>query len=159
MPRAAMLGKPLFETFPDNPDDPAAGVRTLYTSLRSACETGKQHAIETYRYDIRTIDGQFLERYWRPCQHANFDQAGRALDVKDPRARRGRPSAASTTLIQIKTAAAVPGLEKAAWNGSLSPRHRSIAILSWLSSTTTDRTRSYFHAASWAGGSNPRRIN
>lgn len=80
IPRAAMIGQPLFVTFPDNPDDPsAAGVSTLYASLRTASETRKPHAIDTYRYDIRTSDGQFLERYWSPVNSPIFDDDGRLM--------------------------------------------------------------------------------
>ena len=40
--REALVGKPLFSTFPDNPDDPAAtGVSALYASLRMAVATGQ----------------------------------------------------------------------------------------------------------------------
>jgi PAS domain-containing protein len=80
LPRADMLGKPLFDIFPDNPDDPfAAGVNTLYTSLRMASETGKPHAIATYRYDVRGPDGQFVERWWSPLNSPIFDEDGHLL--------------------------------------------------------------------------------
>jgi PAS domain-containing protein len=80
IPRDAMIGQPLFTTFPDNPDDSsAAGMSTLYASLRMASETRKPHAIKTYRYDIRTSDGEFVERYWSPVNSPMFDDNDRLM--------------------------------------------------------------------------------
>jgi PAS domain-containing protein len=80
IPRDAMIGQPLFATFPDNPDDPsAAGMSMLYTSLRTASETRKPHAIATYRYDVRSSDGEFLERYWSPVNSPMFDDNDRLM--------------------------------------------------------------------------------
>ncbi|MGO8801075.1 MAG: diguanylate cyclase [Roseiarcus sp.] len=75
-----VLGKPLFEIFPDNPGDPAAdGVSNLYFSLRIAGETGEPHAMPIQRYDVRAPDGQFVERYWRPVNKPVFGAQQRLL--------------------------------------------------------------------------------
>ena len=64
--RAVVAGERLFNVFPDNPDDPFAdGVSNLYASLRSAAETGRPHAMQIQRYDLRHPNGKFVERYWR----------------------------------------------------------------------------------------------
>jgi PAS domain-containing protein len=75
-----VLGKPLFEIFPDDPSDPSAnGVSTLYASLRIAGETRKPHAMEIQRYDVRAPDGHFVERYWRPLNTPMFNEEERLI--------------------------------------------------------------------------------
>jgi PAS domain-containing protein len=65
--RSDVVGKSLFEIFPDNPDDALAdGVSNLYASLRIVAQTGKPHAMAIQRYDIRDPKGEFVERHWQP---------------------------------------------------------------------------------------------
>jgi signal transduction histidine kinase len=66
--REHMLGRKLFEVFPDNPDDPAAtGVRNLSASLLHVIHYHEPHKMEIQKYDIPYPDGHgFEERYWRP---------------------------------------------------------------------------------------------
>lgn len=63
-----IVGRPLFEVFPDNPGDPAAdGVRNLRASLERVVETLKPDAMALQKYDIKRPDGGGFEvRYWRP---------------------------------------------------------------------------------------------
>jgi PAS domain-containing protein len=76
--RAAVVGRPLFEVFPDNPDDPCAdGVSNLYASLRAAVDGRRANTMPIQRYDIRDTDGRFVERYWRQLNTAVFDSEGR----------------------------------------------------------------------------------
>lgn len=78
--RAEIVGRSLFEIFPDNPDDPLAdGVSNLYGSLRIVAETGQAHAMATQRYDIRNPRGVFVERHWQPINSPIHDTAGRLL--------------------------------------------------------------------------------
>ena len=78
--RAEVVGRSLFEVFPDNPDDPLAnGVSNLYGSLRIVGETGRAHAMAIQRYDIREPAGTFLERYWQPINSPIHDAAGRLV--------------------------------------------------------------------------------
>jgi PAS domain-containing protein len=78
--RAEIVGRSLFEIFPDNPDDPLAdGVSNLYGSLRIVAETGQAHAMATQRSDIRNPDGVFVERHWQPINSPIHDTAGRLL--------------------------------------------------------------------------------
>jgi PAS domain-containing protein len=75
--RTDVVGKSLFEVFPDNPDDPLAdGVSNLYMSLRIVGETGRAHAMRIQRYDIRDSSGAFVERHWQPINSPIHDGAG-----------------------------------------------------------------------------------
>ena len=75
--RAAIVGRPLFEVFPDNPDDPCAdGVSNLYASLRAAVDRRQANSMPIQRYDIRDADGRFVERYWRQRNIPVFDSDG-----------------------------------------------------------------------------------
>ena len=66
--RAAILGRGLFEVFPDNPDNPAAtGVRNLRSSLERVLAHRRTDTMAVQKYDVqRPDDGRFEERYWSP---------------------------------------------------------------------------------------------
>jgi signal transduction histidine kinase len=68
--RADIVGRHLFEVFPDNPDDPAAtGVRNLTASLERVLRDKRSDAMAIQKYDIRRPQPEgerFDERYWRP---------------------------------------------------------------------------------------------
>lgn len=75
--RGDVVGRSLFEIFPDNPDDPLAdGVSNLYASLRIVAKTGQAHAMAIQRYDIRDPGGQFVERHWQPINSPIHDRDG-----------------------------------------------------------------------------------
>ena len=75
--RSDVVGRSLFEIFPDNPDDALAdGVSNLYTSLRTVVKTGQPHVMAIQRYDIRDADGKFVERYWQPVNSTIHDRDG-----------------------------------------------------------------------------------
>lgn len=72
--REAILGRHLFDVFPDNPDDPTAtGVNNLRHSLETVLLTGKAHKMDLQKYDIRNESGGFEERYWSPVNTPVFD--------------------------------------------------------------------------------------
>lgn len=72
--REAILGRHLFEVFPDNPDDPKAdGVSNLRASLDSVLKNRKTHTMAVQKYDIRRPDGSFEVRYWSPINKPVFD--------------------------------------------------------------------------------------
>ena len=75
--RAVVAGERLFHAFPDYPC--ADGVSNLYASLRTAAETGRPHAMQVQRYDVRHPNGKFVERYWRAVNTAVFDGGGRSI--------------------------------------------------------------------------------
>jgi PAS domain-containing protein len=48
--RDSVIGRSLFDVFPDNPDDPLAdGVSNLYASLRMVAQTERAHAMAVQR--------------------------------------------------------------------------------------------------------------
>jgi PAS domain-containing protein len=78
--RADVVGKSLFEIFPDNPEDEFAdGVSNLYASLRTVAQTGQPHAMAVQRYDIRDTSGQFVERHWQPINTPIHDAEGHLI--------------------------------------------------------------------------------
>ena len=65
--RDAIVGRPLFEVFPDPPGDPAAtGTANLDASLRRAIASGAPDRMLVQRYPIQRPDGSWEERSWRP---------------------------------------------------------------------------------------------
>ena len=68
--RHEILGRGLFEVFPDNPDDPTAtGVSNLRASLDRVRSTLAADAMAVQKYDIprpAAEGGGFDERYWSP---------------------------------------------------------------------------------------------
>lgn len=78
--RPDILGRPMFEVFPDNPSDPAAtGVKNLGASLRRVLQTKQADAMAVQKYDIQLPaepGGQFEERYWSPINSPVLDELG-----------------------------------------------------------------------------------
>ena len=65
--REQVVGRGLFELFPDNPDDPAAtGATNLRASLDRVLATRAADTMAVQKYDIRGPDGQFEVKYWSP---------------------------------------------------------------------------------------------
>ncbi|GAA2387406.1 hypothetical protein GCM10010420_08040 [Streptomyces glaucosporus] len=67
--REEVVGRPLFEVFPENPNDPEAdGARNLRASFQRVLDTGKPDTMLLQRYDIPVpgTDGEYQERYWSP---------------------------------------------------------------------------------------------
>lgn len=68
--REEILGRPLFDVFPDNPEEPeATGARNLRASLMRVLEQKRPDAMAVQKYDIRrpaAEGGGFEERYWSP---------------------------------------------------------------------------------------------
>jgi signal transduction histidine kinase len=66
--REEILGRALFDVFPDNPNDPeATGTRNLRASLQTVLRTRAPHAMPVQKYDIRRPgSAEFEERYWKP---------------------------------------------------------------------------------------------
>lgn len=76
-----IVGRNLFEVFPDNPDDPSAdGVRNLRASLMRVLETGGTDTMAVQKYDIRRPEsegGGFEVRYWSPVNSPVLGPEGR----------------------------------------------------------------------------------
>jgi two-component system sensor kinase FixL len=76
--REAIVGRPLFEVFPDNPDDPeATGTANLGASLARVLRLRQPDAMAVQKYDVRRPDGTFEERFWAPLNSPVLDQAGK----------------------------------------------------------------------------------
>lgn len=113
--RDDILGRSVFDVFPDNPDDPSAdGMRNLRASLERARRTGRPDSMAVQRYDIRVSDGhggeRFVERYWSPTNTPVLDETGLALLValgvrSLPGVAGDGRSTAATTLLVVGTVA------------------------------------------------------
>jgi signal transduction histidine kinase len=80
--REAILGRPVFDVFPDNPADPSAtGAKNLSASLRAAVEKKTADTMAVQKYDIRRPTGEFEERYWSPVNTPVLDADGRVTHV------------------------------------------------------------------------------
>lgn len=72
--RIDILGRNLFDVFPDNPDDStASGVLNLRASLNYVIQYGVSHTMAVQKYDIRRPDGAFEERFWSPLNKPVFN--------------------------------------------------------------------------------------
>ncbi len=75
--REDVVGRGIFEAFPDNPDDPTvAGVRTLQASLEHVLATRQPDTLPGLKYDITRPDGRFEERWWSPVNSPVLDESG-----------------------------------------------------------------------------------
>ncbi|MEU9368166.1 SpoIIE family protein phosphatase [Streptomyces avermitilis] len=64
-----LVGRYLFDAFPDNPADPGAdGVRNLYGSLHRVLRSKEPDTMTVQKYDIPVAgqEGVFAERWWSP---------------------------------------------------------------------------------------------
>lgn len=78
-----IVGRPVFDVFPDNPGDPTAdGVANLRRSLETVVASGRTDTMALQRYDIPTDqEGVFAERYWSPVNAPVLDDEGRVTHV------------------------------------------------------------------------------
>ena len=80
--RDAIVGRSLFDVFPDPPGDPGAtGTVNLRASLRRAVETAKPDSMPVQRYPIRLGDGRWEERHWKPSNTPVVDSDGRVSAI------------------------------------------------------------------------------
>ncbi|WP_295334866.1 PAS domain-containing sensor histidine kinase [Flavobacterium sp.] len=75
--RREMIGKNLFDVFPENPDDLTAdGQPNLKYSLNYVLKNKTAHTMAVQRYDVRNADGIFEERYWSPINKPVLNKNG-----------------------------------------------------------------------------------
>jgi len=78
--RANIVGRGLFEVFPDNPDDSdATGVNNLRASLQRVLQNRVADEMAIQKYDIRRPEaggGGFEERFWSPKNSPVLDAHG-----------------------------------------------------------------------------------
>lgn len=83
--REQVLGRGIFEVFPDNPDDPNAdGVKNLRASLNRVLQDLASNPMPVQKYDVRRPDsegGGFEERYWSPVNSPVFGSNGELVYI------------------------------------------------------------------------------
>jgi len=83
--REQILGRNLFEIFPDNPDDSeATGVHNLRASLERVLQGRLADAMPVQKYDIRRPEsegGGFQERYWSPVNSPILGKNGDVIYI------------------------------------------------------------------------------
>src|SRR5258705_8228816 len=80
--RQQILGRGIFDVFPDNPDDPGAtGVQNLRASLERVLKDRVPDAMAVQKYDIRKPQGGFEERFWSPVNSPVLDSDGRLVYI------------------------------------------------------------------------------
>lgn len=78
--RQQLVGRYLFDVFPDNPEDPAAsGMRNLAASLQRVLATGERDTMAVQRYDVESLEqpGCWEQRYWSPVNAPVFGPDGK----------------------------------------------------------------------------------
>lgn len=76
--REELLGRDIFEAFPDNPEDPeATGVTQLRASLDRVVRDRVSDTMAVQKYDIQRPDGTFEVRFWSPVNSPVLDRDGR----------------------------------------------------------------------------------
>lgn len=80
--RQELVGKGIFEAFPDNPADPTAtGVRNLRASLDRVLKNRAPDRMPVQKYDIRRPNGEFEVRWWAPLNTPVFGPDGEVQHI------------------------------------------------------------------------------
>ena len=80
--REQIVGRGIFDVFPDNPDDPrATGVQNLRASLERVLKDRVPDAMAVQKYDIRKPQGGFEERFWSPVNSPVLDPDRRLIYI------------------------------------------------------------------------------
>ena len=80
--RSALVGRRLFDAFPDDPKEPEAdGTQNLRASLQRVQALKITDVMNIQRYPVPAPDGTFHEHYWLPLNKPVFDQAGQLLYI------------------------------------------------------------------------------
>jgi two-component system cell cycle sensor histidine kinase/response regulator CckA len=136
--RDLIVGRCIFDVFPDNPDDTASdGARNLRASLERVRQTGKEDAMAVQRYPIHrpaSQGGGFEERFWSPVNAPVLDDDGtvafiihRVEDVTPyVRARGSASSLRDVDVMEADTIARAQAVQ--ALNLQLQERDRLLAI-------------------------------
>jgi PAS domain S-box-containing protein len=82
--RAHLLGRNLFDAFPENPDDPGVlGPGQLRQSFEAVITSGERDTMRPLRYDVEDPGrpGMFEERYWAVINTPMHDDLGRVMMI------------------------------------------------------------------------------
>ncbi|MBB2900933.1 PAS domain S-box-containing protein [Kineococcus radiotolerans] len=78
--RGDLIGRRVFDVFPDNPDDPEAhATANLEASLRRVLRTGRPDTMPLQKYDVAGPDGVFRPFWWSPVNAPVLDEDGRVV--------------------------------------------------------------------------------
>ncbi|WP_086564819.1 PP2C family protein-serine/threonine phosphatase [Streptomyces africanus] len=80
--REQLLGRYIFDVFPENPNDPAAaGMRETEASMLRVVATGERDTMALLRYDIedRERPGHWVEHFWSPVNAPVLDRDGNVV--------------------------------------------------------------------------------
>ncbi|MBK3576997.1 SpoIIE family protein phosphatase [Streptomyces sp. MBT65] len=110
--REQVVGRFMFDVFPDNPNDPVAtGMRNVETSLRRVTATGERDAMALQRYDVESTEcpGEWEERYWSPVNAPVLDRDGKVVlivhrveEVTELIRARGGPGGSRTRVLEAE---------------------------------------------------------
>ncbi|MEV4035264.1 PP2C family protein-serine/threonine phosphatase [Streptomyces umbrinus] len=118
-----LVGRFLFDVFPDSPTEEASGARTLRTSLERLLATGERDTMALQKYDVEVPDrpGVFEERYWSTVNIPILDADGRVSLIAH------RVEEVTALVRARKAAARTPGAQ-----------HASLTTLSHEDAMTAD---------------------
>lgn len=76
--RENLVGRPLFEVFPENPevDEAHSAQNDLRTAIETCATTGEPNEMEIFRYDVADKNGVYRERWWKVTHTAIRDGEG-----------------------------------------------------------------------------------
>ena len=70
-----LIGRYLFDVFPDNPDEPDSdSVKNLTASLNIVLAEKVPHFMEIIKYDVPLPGGGFEKKYWKTVNSPIFDE-------------------------------------------------------------------------------------
>lgn len=75
-PLEAMVGQPLFDAFPGNPDEDCPGIVALRASLQRILQTSQDESLPVALYQMMLPEG-LVNRYWKPTNTAVLNTCGR----------------------------------------------------------------------------------
>ncbi|WP_369244596.1 PP2C family protein-serine/threonine phosphatase [Streptomyces sp. R41] len=110
--REQLIGRHLFDVFPDNPNDPTAtGMRNLEASLTRVLATGERDSMALQRYDVQSVEqpGQWEQRFWSPINAPVHDPDGKVVllvhrveEVTELIQARGGPSGSRSRVLEAE---------------------------------------------------------
>jgi diguanylate cyclase (GGDEF)-like protein/PAS domain S-box-containing protein len=75
--REEIVGRHLFEVFPDNPEVPSGAVHNTRASMARVLEQRRTDVMPVQRHDIRDPEsGRFVEKHWSPTNSPVFNEQG-----------------------------------------------------------------------------------